>query len=459
MLTNYTVAKQELYKLIPLSSKQRHPGRIGLSRMVDLLERLDNPHRKFPSVHVAGTAGKGSTSYLIAKIIKEAGYKVGLHTSPHLQTMRERLIINDKLISERKFAALVNKIRLVVEEMGKTGKYGKPSYFEALLGLTFLYFGQENVDLAVIEAGLGGRFDGTNVLRPEVAVLTNIGLDHTEILGKSKQAILKDKMQIIKPGCRVVITGIRQKFLLKILENHCQKRKVPLLTYGQDFRSENIECKKNQSRFSYLGKAGKVKNINLSLPGSYQIGNACLAIATCLSLKEAGTFCLSDKQMKKALTSAFFPGRLETISKKPLIILDGAHNEDKTKALVKSIKKIYPGEKPLIIFGVKKDKNVTKMIKALELISKQFILTQFGQATDLGFKLNFPVKELLVIVKKLISGGELYWERDCHKALRKALQIVLKTKKPILLTGSLYLVGEARQFFKLKPNKKINCYN
>jgi len=385
--------------------------------------------------------------------MEEADLKVGLTISPHLQTMRERMQINGRLISKREFISLINQIKPVVKKM-ESSKWGKPSYFEVLLAAAFSYFAQKKVDLAVVETGMGGRVDGTNVLQSRIAVLTNIGLDHMEVLGKTKALILKDKMQIIKPDCSAAITCITQKNFLKIIKNHCQIQNVPLFVYKQGFNAKNKYSNPNYSQFNFIFNKKRIKDIKLNLAGIYQIDNACLAIASCLKLTEATKSQLSNKTIKKALSKTFFPGRMETIFQRPLIIFDGAHNEDKIKALVQSIKVLYPKQKFIIVFGVKKDKEVKKMLLLLKTISNEFVLTQFGRATDMGFKLNYPVKKLFQQAKKIMPKTKLYLRKDINKALKKAQKLAKAKKASILLTGSLYLVGEARQYFKLRPNRR-----
>ena len=448
MFKDFLQAKKYLYGLIPVLQKEEFPGRLGLLRMADLLQRLDNPQKEFISVHITGTAGKSSTSYLISTIMQRTGLKVGLTISPHLQTMRERFQINGKLITEKRFISLINQIKPLINQMAKKSPYGKPSYFEVLLAASFLYFTQEKVDLAVIEAGLGGKYDGTNVLKPKIAVLTNCGLDHTNILGKTKQTILKDKMEIIKPACATAVTGIKQNYLLKIIKEHCHKQKVPLFIHQRAFKAKLKSFNPQGSKFDFIFQKRVIKNINLNLPGLYQIDNACLAIATCLKLNKTGKFRLTHNQIKKALQKAFFPGRMEIISQKPLVILDGAHNEDKIKALLKSIKKLYPKKKFTVIFGVKKDKDARKMLLSLKKISQDFIITQFDCATDLGFKLNYPAKELFQLAQKIDLPVKISLKINSQLAFKKAKA----NNKSVLITGSLYLVGEARQFFNLKPN-------
>lgn len=429
--------------------------------MRSLLKRLGNPHKKFTSVHIVGTSGKSSTAYLIAKIIQSTGYKVGLHISPHLQTMRERLQINGRLISRKEFLGLINQVKPITDKMSAS-RHGKPSYFEALLAAAFLYFAQQKVNLAIVEAGLGGKFDGTNVLQPKIVVLTNIGLDHSEILGKTKTAILKDKMQTIKPSARLVISGIKQKGLLKVLQVHCLKQNVPLLVYNQDFFVANASYKQNYSQFDFFIQSIKclipgikqIREIKLNLPGIFQTENAALAIAASAALAEIKKFTLIAEQIKQGLSKASFPGRMETASTNPLILLDGGHNEDKIKALIKSIKRLYPNRKIIIVLGLKKDKKATQILCLLSKISRQFIITQFGRATDLGFQLHYPAKKLFLKAKRLLPKAKLFLEPNSQKAIKKARQLA-NNKTLILVTGSLYLVGEARKHFKLKPGLLI----
>lgn len=452
MLKNLLQTKKHLYSLIPFLQKQKFPGELGLLRMTELLQRLGNPEQDFISVHIAGTAGKGSTTYLIAKIMEQSGLKVGLHISPHLQTMRERIQVDGKLITKKEFIGLINQIKSIVEQMDRVSKFGKPSYFEVLLAATFLYFRQKKIDLAVVEAGMGGKYDGTNILKPAVTVVTNIGLDHVKVLGRTKADILKDKMRIIKPGCGAAISGIKQEYLLEIIKSHCQREKVPLLVFNKDFRVEKKYSDQKYSQFDFVFKKRVIKDIKLNLPGLFQIDNASLAIASSLKLAELSGFKLTKVEIKKALSKAFFPGRMERARDKPLVILDGAHNGDKIRALVRSIKQIYPKKKFLIVFAVKKGKDVKVMLSNLKTISNQFILTQFGQATDLGLELNYPVTQLFQKAKKIMPQAELYLEKNSQEALEKAIKLAQEKKESVLLTGSLYLVGEAREFFNFTPN-------
>lgn len=374
-MDNFTQAQNYLYSLIPAQS------RAGIFEMRRIAKKMGNPEKNYKIIHITGTSGKGSTAYLISNILKHAGYKTGLHVSPHLENIRERIQVNNKLINKQEFVKLTNKIKLL----------NKISYFNALILMAFLHFKEQEVDWAVIESGCGGRFDGTNIVQSKIAIITNIGLDHTEILGKTKQKIFQDKKGIIKPCCEHVI----------LPNNH-------------DYKIKNIIIKQKYSKFDF----NNIKNIKLSLPGEFQIQNAGIAISTCLKLG------ISQDIIKKALTNSFFPGRLEIL--KNNIILDGAHNSDKMRALVKSLKIIYKNKKFIIIFACKKNRDPYQLLKILKPISKKIINLEFN------FKNN-----------KFIFKPDL-------KIILQNMQKLKNKNNLILITGSLYLVGEARKYLCLK---------
>jgi len=200
MFKTFRETEDFLLTLISNSETEKFPGELGIKRMRLFLQKLGNPQHNYPTIHIAGTSGKGSTAFLTAKILQQAGKKVGLHTSPHLQTIRERFKINNKMISESGYVELINQLMPTIEEMKKS-KYGRPSYFEILVAAVFVYFDRQKVDAAVIESGLGGKFDGTNALNATVTILTNVGLDHVHILGKTKSAILRLSPVLVSPNC------------------------------------------------------------------------------------------------------------------------------------------------------------------------------------------------------------------------------------------------------------------
>ncbi len=442
MINSFAEAESYLHSKIPTGQTEVFPGHLGLERMREFLRRLGNPQLKYKTIHIVGTAGKGSTAYLSAKILQQAGLKVGLHTSPHLQTMRERFVIDGQLISEDQFVQVINELLPTIDGMAEY-QYGKPSYFEVLVAACFVWFASEGVDAAVIEAGLGGKFDGTNVLEATVCVVTNVGLDHTQILGDTKTKILQDKMQVIKPGNAVAVTGVDQPDLLDLLQTHCADQQVPLLVSGQDFRAEKVSADAHSSQFDYVNGDDRISEIIVKTPGLYQVANASLAITACLEFAKAHEIELSPEIIKKALSTTAFAGRFEIIRDNPLLVLDGAHNPDKIKALVSAWQAAYPGRQAVVVFGLKKNKNADEMLELLEPIVAAMVVTQFSQATDMGLNLHFLAEELVKVAEEVLAVP-VFLEVDSSVALERAEELASEMGVGALVTGSLYLVGEVR---------------
>lgn len=443
MITTFAEAQDYLNSKIPTGQTEQFPGHLGLERMREFLRRLDNPQLKYKTIHVVGTAGKGSTAYLTAQILQHAGLKAGLHTSPHLQTVRERFVIDGQMISEEQFVELINILLPVIDSMADY-QYGKPSYFEVLVAACFTWFASEGVDVAVMEAGLGGKFDGTNVLEATVCVVTNVGLDHTQILGDTKTKILQDKMQVIKRGNAVAVTGVSQPELLKVLQEHCADQEVPLLVAGQDFVTKNVRADAHSSHFDYEMGANQIFDIEVKTPGLYQVANASLAITASLEFAEVHGIELSPKTIKTALSTTAFAGRFEIVRDNPLLVLDGAHNPDKIKALVAAWEAAYPGQKAVVVFGLKKNKNADEMLKLLEPIVAAMVVTEFSQATDMGLNLHYPAEELVKVAKEVLAVP-VYLEVASGLAMERAEEVGGEMRVGVLVTGSLYLVGETKR--------------
>ncbi|MDP3987676.1 MAG: folylpolyglutamate synthase/dihydrofolate synthase family protein [Candidatus Levybacteria bacterium] len=419
-----------------------------LDRMKKFLELLGNPQEGFRSILISGTSGKGSTAYLISHILKTSGYKTGLTISPHLEKINERIQINGKQISDKEFMNMVCSIVPTIELLWKKYKI-KPSYFEILIALAFLYFKKEKVDIAVVEVGLEGKFDATNVLNPLIFVLTNIDLDHTEILGNSVEEIAKEATEIINKnkelgiknyGQKVVVTGVKQKSVIKIVEEKCKDAGVELFRLGKDF--------------------SLLKNQNLSLRGEYQRENASIAVETVLKLKRFG-FKIDEKNIRKALKTAFFPGRFEIVQidsvlrlallaqdkMSATLILDGAHNPSKMKAFIESLTEFVGSKKNIFVVAFKKDKDIKSMLSEIFKIADVIIITQFKTATDVGKNSAMPVGNFKFSILNFQSKNKIkiFKIRDSKKALKKAFEVV-EPEDLIVVTGSLYLVGEIRSY-------------
>ena len=530
MIRTFSEAVKFLEHYIPTKAK-KHPGEFGLRRMEYLMELLGNPQLKYPTIHVGGTSGKGSTATIIASILATK-YKVGLHTSPHLVSITERIRIygfcyrhnfaevgmsffrtsqvrstpvppahswysgtsgraqkdnaspqnSSHDISDRNFVDLVNYIKPFVERVERS-KFGSPSYFEIVSAMAFLYFYLQKVDIAVIEVGMGGRYDATNVVKSLVAVLTNVGLDHTEILGDTVEKIAEDKVGIIKSGMQVV-SGVKQPSVIDIVKSKCKAQRAKLsLLIPPPRKSAPHTIRGDSEAFSYkvrnLDSEGSVfdykgdkllKDLKLSLLGEHQVENAALAIKTIEKLSvvslpagEAGCQ-LSEENIRKGLKVAFIPGRLEVIKRNPLLILDGAHNPDKMNALVQSIKTIFPKKKVTAILAIKEDKKAEEMLRQLLEISDKIIFTYYQITTDVGEIKSFEPEELLQITQQLQDKSNKKYKTNLRveKSLKKAyLQVIASAKKDdlILVTGSLYLVGEIKKIQNLKLPKILPYKN
>ena len=418
MITSYLEAKNYLEQFIP--TPQTTHNDMQLERIEKLCNLLENPQTQYPIVHVGGTSGKGSTATFTAEILKEAGLKVGLHTSPHLELITERMQINNKPITQAEFIKLVNEFTSILGRIEALYKL-IPSYFEILVAMSLIYFARQKVDAAVIEVGLGGMLDATNIIPPSLAILTNISLDHTNILGKTVYSILKDKMGIIKKGAPAVVSSVTQPKLQKILIGNCRKLNVPLYLLTKDF---------------------PLRKEQLALPGEFQHQNFSLAVKACeLFIKKYFPAKIKNLPLayKKSARSTFIPGRLEIVQKKPLIILDGAHNKAKMTALVTSLKKLYPGQKFITIIAVKQGKPTKTLIRLLQPVTAKFVCTSFTQTTDTGLHTSNHASALALLTSKptvIINQSP----QATHYALKVAKELNL----PILVTGSLYLVGEVR---------------
>ena len=380
-----------------LESFQRSGIRLGLERITSLLARLGDPQNSFRSIHIAGTNGKGSVAAMLSSILYRSGYRVGLYTSPHLVDYTERIRINEKDISRAKFAAAVAKVKNVIDKLSEM----RLTEFEVLTAVGFLLLSQEKVDIAVIEVGLGGRLDATNVITPILSVITNIDYDHMDVLGGSIINIAKEKAGIIKPGVTVV-TG---------------ETKVWRILY-------NI-CKKNGSKFV---RSNKVKVKPAPMLGSHQLENTRTTLASVEVLRELGIK-IDRKQIDRGLSGTYWPGRLQIVSKKPLIILDGAHNPAGARALKGFLSNYH--KRSTFIIGMQANKDIKSFINIIKPLAKDFIVVRSSNPGAAPNK---------IIADRIRSaGGKALIAKD----LKHALLMAKRDNDPICVTGSLYLVGDA----------------
>lgn len=453
MFSTFEEVNKYLETLIP--RKYKSTEALKLERIQYLLGLLGNPHKKFKSIHIGGTSGKGSVAYILSQLLAGQGLKTGLHISPHLQTIRERMQINGDLISEMEFVNLVNEIKPLVEKTETSLGLKKPSYFETTVALAFKHFADNKVDIAVVEVGLGGRLDATNVINPILSIITNVDLDHTDILGNTVEEIAKEKAGIIKKGVPVV-SGIERLAVKNIIANKAGENgsKIYFINEEFNFKINKVDFSGVDFNFSWLNT--NFSNLKIPIPAIYQVENASLALAAIQLLKETD-FKLNDKKIYESLSKSKVPGRFEIISpgprltvgqdrtgqNDPLIILDGAHNPAKVKALLYSLHKLIPKGKYIFLIAFKKDKNISEMLQILSRHAETFVITEFNKTTDMGRKFTSPTKDIDKVLTEMNYSGKICIEKNSAKAFQKAKKLSSE-KNPLVVTGSLYLIGETR---------------
>ncbi|MBI1910058.1 MAG: bifunctional folylpolyglutamate synthase/dihydrofolate synthase [Deltaproteobacteria bacterium] len=431
--------------------------KLGLGKIQKVLEGLGHPERKFPSIHIAGTNGKGSTAAMIASVLKKAGFRVGLYTSPHLVDFRERVQIDGEMIAKKECEALIEELQRLEKNVG--APLGTPlSFFEFMTVLAFLYFSRQKVDIAVIETGLGGRFDATNVLNPLVSVITTIGLDHTEHLGKTLEAIAFEKAGIIKPGVPVVC-GEMSPEALGVIRNVAQGCKSPFAGVGGEGRAPG-----RAERVSPVGRKGESPNLRqdpspISLLGHHQQKNAACALAAIEILKEKG-WPIPAEAIIFGLKNTKWPGRLEMISKNPPLLLDGAHNPQAMAALRLFLEEEYRSVPITLVLGVMADKDIRGLLDEIVPLADQVITTRPNSRRALDPS----------VLAEMVRGygKEVVVTKNVKEAMEKTISPPLMggdegegghgiTLSPTLppqggggltvITGSLFTVGEARELF------------
>ena len=402
-----------------------------LRRMGKLLQPLGNPHLGTRTVHIAGTKGKGSTAAMISQVLITAGYKTGLFTSPHLHTLRERITNNGTMISEADFAALVTKLKPIVEKVNKEAAYGELTTFEILTAVVFAYFKNSQSDFQVLEVGLGGRLDATNVAKADVCVITSISLDHTEILGDTVAKIAAEKAGIIKPGC-IVVSSPQVSGAAKVIRRVCRQQGARLIQVGEDITWQKTGGDLHLQTLAVKGKTG---NYDLTIPllGDHQLENAATALATLEALVYLGTK-ISVQDIAQGFSQVSWPGRLQILSREPMVVVDGAHNGYSMRKLVEAIKNYFNCNRCFVIFGTSCDKDITGMARELKALTDTIIITSSSHpraASTSTLTQEFTKLDMKVDVIESVS-----------KALSKALAVAQKTDL-ILVTGSLFVVAEA----------------
>ena len=416
--TSYREAVGYLYGL------QKYGIKFGLSKTSTLLKTFGNPHESQKYIHFAGTNGKGSAAAFTASILKEAGLKVGLYSSPHLVRFTERFRINDKEITHTETAALIEEIR------GAFVSKEPPTFFEATTAMAINYFARENTDIAIMETGMGGRLDATNVITPLVSVITNISMEHQAFLGSRLIDIAGEKAGIIKKNIDVV-TGATQPAVIKLFKSIAKEKNAPLWRVGKEIRYRT-----SGDGFHYYGLKHRFNNLHPGLTGKFQFRNAALSLAVVELLEEKG-FNISSVDMREGLSSTTWPGRMQVVCRNPTIILDGAHNPAAVRALTKSIKAGFKYKRLILVIGVMEDKDIGQLLRGIVPVSDYVIYTRpvYSRAAN--------PEVLMARATNLQKPGEAI------HVLTKAIDRAREMADPgdlIIICGSLFTVGEAMRY-------------
>ena len=404
---------------------QRFGIKLGLTTIRNILKNLGNPQNQYACIHIAGTNGKGSIASGLSAILQAAGFRTGLYTSPHLIDFNERITVNNRQISDKRVVEAYRKVKSV--HRGKR----EPTFFEFTTAMALYEFAAQKVDWAIIETGMGGRLDATNMVKPAVSIISNISLEHRMYLGNTIAEIAGEKGGIIKYRTPVV-TGARQRDAVSVLESLAEKKNAPIYRFGRDFRVR----RSNDSTFNYYGLDHTWQNLKTNLVGPHQVDNASLVLAACEALIRKKKLAITENNIRKGLKNINWPGRLELVGQSPRILLDGAHNLAAARNLARFLRDSMPQASITLVAGILDDKPYKAMLQPLMKLCKRVIVTR--PLIDRALEPNV----LYDVAKQVVKNVRQF------PSVAEAVKHAVKTAKPdevICIAGSLYVVGEAKQ--------------
>ena len=443
MSLSYREALEFIYSFTDhekLTSYRYSPEEFNLARMENLLGLIGNPHTSFLSFHVAGTKGKGSTCAMLESVLRAQGYRTGLYTSPHLHTFRERIRIAGEMVGEEEVVSGIEELRPSIERIpGLTT-------FEIITALAFLLFARRGVEIAVVEVGLGGRLDATNVIAPLVSVITSISFDHMQLLGNTLASIAREKAGIIKEKIPVV-SAPQEEEALKVIEETAKLKGSPLVLVGRDWIWENVEDTQEGQSFTIrrLNPPGFSVDVRLPLLGVHQPQNATVAVAALEEARSRGLR-VSDRALKEGLEKVEWPGRLEILQRSPIFVVDGAHNVDSARRLAQSLKRLFSWNRLILIFGASADKDIPGMLAELLPLADEVIFTRARNPRAA------PPEKMLEEAERMGFRGRI--AEPAAKAVEEALKEA-SSEDLVCVTGSLFLVADAREAWAILAGKPL----
>jgi dihydrofolate synthase/folylpolyglutamate synthase len=440
---NYDVAVRYLLSLGRelAAPTQASATKFDLENITLLAERLGRPDRAYPTVHIAGTNGKGSTAAFLEAILRDAGFRTGLNTSPHLERINERVRISGEEISEEAFADVLSRVQAITEELLAAGKLrAHPTYFECVTAMAFEYFAQQRVEFGVFEVGLGGRLDSTNILTPVVSIITRIDFDHENFLGHSLREIAGEKAGIIKPSVPVIM-GEQRPEAREVIRDRAKELLSPFADTSEAFRIENEPVENGHARAKITEIAsGWSIDLAPSLPGRFQLQNALNALAAVRLLQQRG-FRISDESIARGVATTVWPGRIEKIQSHPDVYLDGAHNPSAARELAHFVEESLKGKRIFLLYGALRDKAVDEVAGLLFPLAAEVVITA-------------PSTSRAISASQLEEIAAHYANKSATIAdAEEAIEYALSKASPddvIFITGSLYLVGQLRHYLRQK---------
>lgn len=414
---------------------ERFGIKLGLRNMTEFLSRVGDPHVGLRTVHVSGTNGKGSVCAFLASALREAGYGVGLYTSPHLVDFRERILVDGEHIREDDVVRIGNELRSTMEGMAAEDPEKQLTFFELTTGMALRYFRERDVDIAVVEVGMGGRLDATNVISPEVCGITRIGLEHTAYLGRTIREIAREKAGIIKEGVPVVSCE-RNPEALAVISAVCERKGAELKLIDRDFAALNPDTSVEGSSFDYRGASNR-EGLRIRLVGSHQIENAAMAVAMAEALRGRG-FDIPDDSIAKGLAGLSWQGRLEFLEREPVLVLDGSHNPEGVSTTVEVLRNL--GLIPLTyVIAFMNDKDAGGMVRALAPTASKIVVTEVDIARSMR------AGDLAALVRDNFNGPVEQVE-DSAEAMEQAVRGA--EGRGVCIIGSFYLAGDALKWHR-----------
>jgi dihydrofolate synthase/folylpolyglutamate synthase len=419
-----------------LLSFQKFGIKLGLDNITRLLESLGNPHHEFPAIHVAGTNGKGSVAAFIHSALTSMGYRVGRFTSPHLVDFSERIVVGNDQITASQLDDLIERLRPAVEEMKGGELPDHPTFFEAVTAMAFMHFADENTDFAVVEVGMGGRYDSTNVVSPCVSVINNVSVEHRAYLGDTLAEIAVEKAGIIKPGVDLV-SAVLEDEARNVIERRVGECGVKAYFLSSEFSFKARADAFPKQWVDFQGPWRRLDDTEINLAGAFQACNAAVALMTLEVLREKGLIRADETALRRGIAATRWPARLEQLADSPTIILDSAHNPAAMATSVDAVLQLFPGRRILPVVGMLNDKDVTESLRHLRRLGDSVVVTRAEYARAL------PAKDMAE------SAVNIFKNVCREDSIATAIESALGEVEPgdmILITGSLFNVAEVREF-------------